>query len=49
MSRTCTVCPANDKNAGDLDIGHESVKYKVKGNKKNLGTIKSGLLRGLIN
>jgi hypothetical protein len=29
MYRILTLCPANVKNAGDLEIGHESVRYII--------------------
>jgi hypothetical protein len=30
MHRTRTLCPAHEKNAGDLEIGQESIRYQVR-------------------
>jgi hypothetical protein len=27
MYRTRTLCPAHEKNAGDLEMGHESIRF----------------------
>jgi hypothetical protein len=27
--RKRTLCPAHEKNAGDLEIGHESIRYVI--------------------
>jgi hypothetical protein len=39
MSHSRTLCPAHEKNAGDYEIGHESVRKiiycKAKGHKIN--------------